>query len=104
MKNTFPETFPKEIAPEVRTLRENHAEIIRNVGKFVLIHGSSIVDYFKSYREALNAGYEQFGLQEFLVRFVKKQDTPIRVMRFRVARMGHKLRLARTKASLRRHS
>jgi hypothetical protein len=97
MKNVFPESCPKDIAPEIRTLEENHAKIIRNVGKFVLIQGSSVVDYFKSYREALIAGYQQFGLQDFMVRFVKKQDPPIRLMRCGVLRMGHNLRITRTK-------
>ena len=37
-------------------------------GKFVLIHGDQIVDFFSSYDDAIKAGYSRFGLEPFLVK------------------------------------
>jgi hypothetical protein len=100
MNTTFPEQTirPKDIEMEVTTLQNHYSEIIKKVGKFVLIHGKSIVDYFDSYRAAHNAGYARFGLGDFLVRPVKNPDQPISVMRFGVVRMGHELHISRKKS------
>ena len=37
-------------------------------GKFVLIHGDTVVDTFSSYEDALREGYVQFKLEPFLVK------------------------------------
>jgi hypothetical protein len=39
-----------------------------HMGKFVLIQGDQIVDFFAAYEDALKAGYQQFGLDGFLVK------------------------------------
>ena len=96
MKTTFPDP-PKGIEREIETLQNNYHEIIKNVGKFVLIRGNSVVDYFNSYREAIATGYKQFGLESFLVRPVKENDVPVRAMRCGVVRMGNRLRLAKSR-------
>ena len=96
MKPTFPHP-PKDIEREIETLQNNYREIIKNVGKFVLIQGNAVVNYFNSYREALATGYKQFGLESFLVRPVKKNDVPVRVMRCGIIRLGSRLRLAKSR-------
>lgn len=37
-------------------------------GKFVLIKGGEIIGIYTNYEDALRAGYEKFGNQEFLVK------------------------------------
>ncbi|HEV2963009.1 MAG TPA: hypothetical protein VG649_14365 [Candidatus Angelobacter sp.] len=39
-------------------------------GKFVLIQGDRVVDFFSSYDDALKAGYKEFGLTPFMVKQV----------------------------------
>lgn len=53
---------------ELATYDANIAKLRENAGKFVLIHGDSIVDYFSSYDDAIKAGYQKFGLEPFLVK------------------------------------
>jgi hypothetical protein len=39
-----------------------------NDGRFVLIHDDQIVGTWDTYKDALTAGYQQFGLKPFLVK------------------------------------
>jgi hypothetical protein len=39
-------------------------------GKYVVIHGDEIADFYGSYEDALKVGYEKFGLHPFLVKRV----------------------------------
>src|ERR1039457_3486559 len=96
MKPTFPETAPKELQQEVQTLQNHYSEIVKNVGKFVLIQGEQVVDYFASYAAAVNEGFKQFGLQNFLVRPVRQQEVPIRAMRWGIRKVRGPLRLKRS--------
>lgn len=56
---------------ELETYRNRQAEIAVHEGKFVLIHGDDVVDFFGSYEDAIRAGYRQFALAPFLVRQVQ---------------------------------
>src|ERR1039457_6298579 len=68
---------------EERTTYDEHVSAIsKNVGKHVLIHGSTIVDYFPSYEKALKAGYEMYGTKPFMVREVDAKNSPTTVLRF----------------------
>lgn len=40
-------------------------------GKFVLIHGDEIVDYYDTYEDAIKVGYSKFGLEPFLVKQIQ---------------------------------
>ena len=40
-------------------------------GKFVLIKGAEVIQFFDSYGDALRSGYEKFGLEPFLVKQVR---------------------------------
>jgi hypothetical protein len=39
-------------------------------GKFVLIRGEEIIDFFSTYEDAIKAGYQKFRLEPFLVKRV----------------------------------
>lgn len=53
---------------ELETYRTNLGLLSEHTGKFVLIHGDRIVDYFSAYDDAIKAGYQQFQLKPFLVK------------------------------------
>jgi hypothetical protein len=53
---------------ELGVYHRNIATLNGHAGKFVLIHGSDIVDYFAAYEDALRAGYQRFKLDPFLVK------------------------------------
>ena len=89
----FPDRRPAEIEVEVETLKKNYPEVSRNVGKFVLIKGKEIIDYFATYAAAINTGYKKFGLENFLVRHVKTDDAPLRVARCGVVPKGNDIHL-----------
>ena len=93
-KQTFPDASPKDVQKELTTLQNHYSDILKKIGKHVLIQGSTIIDYFDSYSEAVNEGYKRFGLKSFLVR-PTKNDVPIRAMRCGLKRMGNNLRLTK---------
>ena len=53
---------------ELETYKNKLPELKAHEGKFVLIHGESVVDTFTSYEDALKEGYKTFGLDPFLVK------------------------------------
>lgn len=55
---------------ELATYKAKIAEIQQHEGKFVLIHGDEIVDYFATYEDAIKEGYQKFSLEAFLVKQV----------------------------------
>jgi hypothetical protein len=48
--------------------------IAEHVGKYVLIHGDQVVDFFSSYDDAIKAGYSKFGLESFLVKQIQAME------------------------------
>ena len=86
---------PQEIEQALETYEKSYAEIIRNLGKYVLIKGNSIVEYFASYRDAVRAGYERFGITDFLVKRVQQEDEPISVMRCGIIKTDGRLRISK---------
>jgi hypothetical protein len=42
-----------------------------HAGKYVLIVGEEVVDYFSTYEDAIKAGYQKVGLKPFLVKQVQ---------------------------------
>jgi hypothetical protein len=55
---------------ELATYQEKLPELKGHEGKFVLIHGDAVVDFFSTYEDAIKAGYQQFALKPFLVKQV----------------------------------
>ena len=56
---------------ELQTYKDKLAEMRAHEGKYVLIQGDSIVDYFATYEDAIKAGYQKFGLTVFMVKQIQ---------------------------------
>ncbi len=56
---------------ELETYNAKLPEIKMHAGKFVLIVGEEVVDYFSTYEDAIKAGYQKAGLKPFLVKQVQ---------------------------------
>ena len=56
---------------ELETFKSKLSEWPEREGKYVLIHGELVIDFFDSYDDALKAGYAQFSLQPFLVKQIQ---------------------------------
>lgn len=56
---------------ELATYKKHLPDLREHEGKFVLIHGDEIVDYFSSYDDAIKEGYRRFKLEPFLVKQVQ---------------------------------
>ncbi len=67
---------------ELETYKQKLPELKENEGKFVLIHGNKIVDIFSTYDDAIKAGYQQFGLQPFLVKQIHSIEQVQFISRF----------------------
>jgi hypothetical protein len=48
-----------------------------NQGKFALFHSDLCEGIFESFDEALEAGYDRFGLEPFLVKEVVASEKPV---------------------------
>jgi hypothetical protein len=53
---------------ELKTYEANVDKWADHTGKFILIHGEEVVDFFAAYEDAIKAGYQKFGLKPFLVK------------------------------------
>ena len=53
---------------ELATYRNRLQELKTHEGKFVLIRGDEVIDFFTSYEDAIKEGYLRFGLNSFLVK------------------------------------
>jgi hypothetical protein len=57
---------------ELQTYKNKLPELKAQEGKFVLVHGDTIVDTFTSYEDAMKEGYVKFGLDKpFLVKQIR---------------------------------
>jgi len=88
MKLLVPDPSHQDISAEIETLRNEYSSIAKQVGRYVLIQGTAVVDFFDSYGDAINEGYKRFKLGNFLVRLVKAHEKPMRAMRFGLSRKG----------------
>jgi hypothetical protein len=59
---------------ELATYRDNLTEFTEHTGKFVLIRGDKVVDFFVAYEDAIKAGYQQFQLEPFLVKQINSTE------------------------------
>ena len=48
--------------------------VLNHINEFVLIKGEKIVNFFKSYEEALKEGLSRFGNVPFFIKIVKKEE------------------------------
>ena len=56
---------------ELATYRRKLPELAADEGKYVLIHGETVVDVFGSYEDALKEGYAKFKLRPFFVKQIQ---------------------------------
>jgi len=59
---------------ELATYHQRLAELVQNEGKFVLIHGSDVVDIYGTYEDAVKEGYQRFSLEPFLVKQIQSVE------------------------------
>jgi hypothetical protein len=67
---------------EIEIYRTKLPEWSAEEGKFVLIHGEDVVDIFTSYEDALKRGYQDFGLEPFLVKQIQAIEQVHFISRF----------------------
>jgi hypothetical protein len=68
---------------ELETFRDKLQELkAEHEGKFVLIHGTEVVEVFTSYEDAIKAGYSRFGLGPFLVKQIHALEQAQFISRF----------------------
>jgi len=53
---------------ELETYKREFEHLREHEGKFVLIKDDRVLDWYDTYRDALKAGYEKFGLVPFMVK------------------------------------
>ena len=58
---------------EIQTYEERKEELLAQEGKYVVIHGEEIGGIYNSFKEALAAGYEKFGLKTILVQPIERE-------------------------------
>ena len=60
---------------ELATYQVKLEELLPHEGKFVLIHGDEVAGTWDTYPDALQAGYQKFGLNPFLVKRIEWIET-----------------------------
>jgi hypothetical protein len=53
---------------EIETYNTQLPDLLAHESKFVLIKGEEVVGFYDTYGDAMNAGYQAFKLEPFLVR------------------------------------
>jgi hypothetical protein len=64
---------------EVETYKRELPSLLKDEGKFVVIHENEVEGSYDTYDDALKVGYDKFGLKDFLV---KKIEATERVLFF----------------------
>lgn len=60
---------------ELKTYQAELPQMLRsNGGKFVVIRGTQVCNFFGSYEAALDWAYEKFGLEGFFVKQVTEEE------------------------------
>jgi hypothetical protein len=56
---------------EQKTYEREREKLMASAGKFVLIHGDEVHGVYDTYSDALQVGYEKYGLKPFLVKQIE---------------------------------
>lgn len=72
----------KALDKDLKFYREKLPEWTEHEGKYALIHGQRLVDFYSSYDDAIKVGYSEFGLKPFLVKRVNALEQVQFVSRF----------------------
>lgn len=62
--------MPMALEQELGTYQAKLPELKEHEGKFALIHGDEIVDFYSTYEDAIKGGYQRYKLEPFLVKRV----------------------------------
>jgi len=60
---------------ELATYQKKRQELLVDEGKFVLIHGDDVAGVWNTYEDALNVGYDKYGLTPFMVKRIEQVET-----------------------------
>ncbi|HLN33027.1 MAG TPA: hypothetical protein VK395_35180 [Gemmataceae bacterium] len=60
---------------ELKTFQNRLPDLLAQAGKYALVHGDE-VSVWASQDEALDAGYERYGLEQFLVKEIAELEVP----------------------------
>lgn len=61
-----------DLAKELETYAAHKDELVRKAeGQFVVIHGDRVVNTWDTFEDALKAGYDEFGLERFLIKQIE---------------------------------
>ena len=69
---------------EMETYKKKLPEWGEHEGKFVLIRGEDVVDFFATYEDAIKDGYRRFELDPFLVKQIRAVEQIQQVTRIAV--------------------
>ena len=65
---------------ELATFKEKLPELLATApSKYVLVHGEDVAGTWDTWGEAIDAGYERFGLEPFLVKQIVEREEAIHV-------------------------
>ena len=67
-----------ELEKEYETYQKKRQELLKDAGKFVVIHGDEIAGVWDTWEKALDAGYAKYGLTQFMVQKIEAVDTVLR--------------------------
>ena len=63
-----------DLEKEIETYNTKLSSWAAREGQFVLIHQDTVVGFYHAYDQALRVGYEQFGIEPFLVKQVMQTE------------------------------
>lgn len=69
-----PTKMSEPLAKELATFERLKTELLKDAGKFAVVHGDELAGVFDTYADALKAGYEKFGLSPFLVKQILQHE------------------------------
>jgi hypothetical protein len=68
------QVFLMALEQELETYKTKLHEMKDQEGKFVLIQGAEVVDYYGTYEDAVKEGYAKFKLEPFLVKQIQSVE------------------------------
>ena len=69
------------LGTEIQTYEQQRENLLgTSEGKFVLIHGTQVIEIFDAKMDAIAAGYQQFGNVPFLVKKILRIEAPLNFM------------------------
>jgi hypothetical protein len=64
-----------ELVQELETYEKNKPELLSHDGEYVIIQGSDIIGFWKTYQDAIKVAYEKFGIaKKFLVKQIEVNE------------------------------